>query len=151
MDCVDDLDADRELDRFGEEEREREGDAAEENEALFQQLGFELARVSEESLVIRQVPVTLAKANVEQLLRDVLSDVLMYGNSRRIEEHTNELLGTMACHGAVRANRQLTIPEMNGLLRDMEATERSGQCNHGRPTWTQLSLSELDKLFMRGQ
>ncbi|MFY0657769.1 MAG: DNA mismatch repair endonuclease MutL [Neptunomonas phycophila] len=129
----------------------READAAEENEALFHQLGFELARVSEESLVIRQVPVTLAKANVEQLLRDVLSDVLMYGNSRRIEEHTNELLGTMACHGAVRANRQLTIPEMNGLLRDMEATERSGQCNHGRPTWTQLSLSELDKLFMRGQ
>jgi len=129
----------------------READAAEEYENLFQKLGFELARVSEESLVIRQVPVTLAKANVEQLLRDVLSDVLMFGSSRRIEEHTNELLGTMACHGAVRANRQLTVPEMNGLLRDMEATERSGQCNHGRPTWTQLSLSELDKLFMRGQ
>jgi len=129
----------------------READAADEYDAVFKQLGFELARMGEETLVIRQVPVTLAKANVEQLLRDVLSDMLMFGSSRRIEEHMNELLATMACHGAVRANRQLTLPEMNALLRDMEATERSGQCNHGRPTWTQLSMNELDKLFMRGQ
>lgn len=129
----------------------READAAEEFADMFRKLGFELARMGEESIVIRQIPVTLAKANVEQLLRDVLSDMLMFGSSRRLEEHMNELLATMACHGAVRANRQLTIPEMNALLRDMEATERSGQCNHGRPTWTQLSLTELDKLFMRGQ
>lgn len=129
----------------------READAAEEYADMFKTLGFELARMGEETLVIRQVPVSLAKGNVEQLLRDVLADMLMHGNSRRIQEHMNELLATMACHGAVRANRQLTLPEMNALLRDMETTERSGQCNHGRPTWTQLSMNELDKLFMRGQ
>ncbi len=129
----------------------READCAEEQSAVFEKLGFKLQRLGEETLVVRQVPVALAKANVEQLIRDVLGDMLMVGSSSRIERSINELLGTMACHGAVRANRQLTLPEMNGLLRDMEQTERSGQCNHGRPTWTQLTMAELDKLFMRGQ
>jgi len=129
----------------------READCAEEQAAVFEKLGFNLQRLGEETLVVRQVPVALAKANVEQLIRDVLSDMLMFGSSSRIEQSINELLGTMACHGAVRANRQLTLTEMNALLRDMEQTERSGQCNHGRPTWTQLTMAELDKLFMRGQ
>ncbi|MBP0047789.1 DNA mismatch repair endonuclease MutL [Marinobacterium sp. AK62] len=129
----------------------READIAEEMPEEFHRLGFRLERMAEESLVIREVPVALAKANVEQLVRDVLADMLQYGTSDRIEAHLNELLATMACHGAVRANRQLTVPEMNALLRDMEQTERSGQCNHGRPTWTQLSLAQLDKLFLRGQ
>ncbi len=105
----------------------------------------------EESLLIRQIPVTLRDSDAEQLLRDVLSDLIEYGSSDRITAHMDEILSTMACHGSVRANRRLSIPEMNALLRDMELTERSGQCNHGRPTWTQLSLDELDKLFMRGQ
>ncbi|WP_286237022.1 DNA mismatch repair endonuclease MutL [Neptuniibacter halophilus] len=130
---------------------QREADCAEEQAATFGRLGFELARMGEETLVVRQVPVSLAKGNVEQLIRDVLSDMLVYGESKRIEQHINELLATMACHGAVRANRQLTVPEMNALLRDMEQTERSGQCNHGRPTWSQMTLVDLDKLFMRGQ
>jgi len=128
-----------------------EADCAEEHQEFFSRLGFELARLGEETIAIRQVPVSLAKSDVEQLVRDVLSDVLAMGNSRKIEESINELLSTMACHGAVRANRQLSIPEMNQLLRDMEVTERSGQCNHGRPTWSAMSLNDLDKLFLRGQ
>ncbi|MCP4597442.1 DNA mismatch repair endonuclease MutL [Neptuniibacter sp.] len=130
---------------------EREADCAEEQAETFKRLGFELARMGEEALVVRQVPVSLAKGNVEQLIRDVLADMLVYGESKRVQQHINELLATMACHGAVRANRQLTIPEMNALLRDMEQTERSGQCNHGRPTWSQMTMTDLDKLFMRGQ
>ena len=113
--------------------------------------GFELERMSEESVVIRQVPALLKSGNVEQLLRDVLADLRVLGDSDRIEAEHNQILATMACHGSVRANRQLTVPEMNALLRDMERTERSGQCNHGRPTWTQLDLTALDKLFLRGQ
>ncbi len=128
-----------------------EGDCAEEFAELFARLGFELERMSEESLVIRQVPALLKNGNVEQLLRDVLADLRVLGDSDRIEAQHNEILATMACHGSVRANRQLTLPEMNALLRDMERTERSGQCNHGRPTWTQLDMTALDKLFLRGQ
>ena len=129
----------------------READQVEAQQELFAELGFVIDRSGNESLVVRQVPSLLQHANVEQLVRDVLADVITYGSSDRIRAAHNELLGTMACHGAVRANRRLNHVEMNALLRDMEITERSGQCNHGRPTWTQLSLSELDKLFMRGQ
>ena len=86
----------------------------------------------------------LKQAEATRLVQDVLADLLEYGTSDRIQAHLNELLGTMACHGAVRANRRLTVPEMNGLLRDMEQTERSGQCNHGRPTWTQLGMGDLE-------
>lgn len=130
---------------------QNEAVCAEEQSAMLLSLGLEIERVAEESIVVRQVPSLLKDSNVEQLVRDVLSDVLEYGSSDRILAHQNELLSTMACHGSVRANRHLTIPEMNALLRDMEATERSGQCNHGRPTWVYQSLDELDKLFLRGQ
>ena len=128
-----------------------EADCAEEQHDVFRQLGFEIARMGEETIVIRQVPVALANGDVTKLILDVIADMQQFGNSRKVQEHVNELLGTMACHGSVRANRQLTLPEMNALLRDMEQTERSGQCNHGRPTWTQMSMQELDGLFMRGQ
>ena len=130
---------------------EREADAAEQYAEDFRQLGVELARVGPENIMIRQIPVLLQQAEVPQLITDMLGDLMEHGASDRILAHRNELLSTMACHGSVRANRRLTIPEMNALLRDMEATERSGQCNHGRPTWTQMSMSELDKLFLRGR
>ncbi|MCL4110174.1 UNVERIFIED_CONTAM: hypothetical protein GTU68_026694 [Idotea baltica] len=130
---------------------QREVDIAVEHSDLFQTLGMEVAVGGEESLLIRQIPVSLRDSNIEQLLRDVLSDLIEYGSSDRIAAHMDEILSTMACHGSVRANRRLTIPEMNALLRDMEETERSGQCNHGRPTWTQLAIDELDKLFLRGR
>lgn len=130
---------------------QKEADCAEEHDEVFKALGFELQRAGPESLLIRQLPVILNRANVEQLVRDVLADLLEYGASQRIDHHINEILATMACHGAVRANRRLSIAEMNALLRDMEATERSGQCNHGRPTWALQTLDELDKLFLRGQ
>jgi len=130
---------------------QKEADCAENFYDIFKSLGFELQRAGPETLLIRQLPVVLNRAKVEQLVRDVLSDLIEHGSSERIQHHINEILGTMACHGSVRANRKLTIPEMNALLRDMEATERSGQCNHGRPTWLLQSLDELDKMFMRGQ
>jgi len=130
---------------------QREVDLAVEYGELFEKLGMAVDVGGEESLLIRQIPVALRDSNVEQLLRDVLSDLIEYGSTDRIEAHQDEILSTMACHGSVRANRRLTIPEMNALLRDMEATERAGQCNHGRPTWTQMGLDELDKLFLRGR
>jgi DNA mismatch repair protein MutL len=128
-----------------------EANCAEAQQKILLNLGIELERVSDEAIVIRQIPSILKDSNVEQMVRDVLSDVLEFGSSDRIQSHQDELLSTMACHGSVRANRHLTIPEMNALLRDMEITERSGQCNHGRPTWIYQSLDELDKLFLRGQ
>jgi DNA mismatch repair protein MutL len=130
---------------------QREVQVAVQHSELFQRLGLAVEEGGEESLVIRQIPVVLRDSNVEQLLRDVLADLIEFGSSERIEAHMDEILSTMACHGSVRANRRLTIPEMNALLRDMEETERSGQCNHGRPTWIQMSLDELDKLFLRGR
>lgn len=130
---------------------EREADVADTHAEIFSSLGLGIERAGPESLLVRQVPVILSRAKVEQLVRDVLSDLIEHGSSERIRHHINEILSTMACHGSVRANRKLSIAEMNGLLRDMEATERSGQCNHGRPTWFLQSMEALDKSFMRGQ
>lgn len=130
---------------------QREVEIATEYADVFHKLGMDVAVGGEELLLIREIPVNLRDSDVEQLLRDVLSDLIEYGSSDRISAHMDEILSTMACHGSVRANRRLTIPEMNALLRDMEETERSGQCNHGRPTWTALSIEELDKLFLRGR
>ena len=128
-----------------------EANCAEAQQLVLLNLGIEIERASDEAIVIRQIPSILKDSNVEQMVRDVLSDVLEFGSSDRIQSHQDDLLSTMACHASVRANRHLTIPEMNALLRDMEVTERSGQCNHGRPTWIYQSLDELDRLFLRGQ
>ncbi len=129
----------------------REAELAEEQAGIFLQLGMEVGRLGSESLVIRSIPILLQGTDAEKLLRDVLADMVVYGTSTRIRDEMDAVLATMACHGSVRANRKMTIAEMNGLLRDMERTERSDQCNHGRPTWVQLGLGELDRLFLRGQ
>ncbi len=130
---------------------EREVALAQDHAEVFARLGLLVEVAGEESLLVRQIPVTLRGSDVAALVRDVLSDLAEYGSSDRIEAHMDDILSTMACHGSVRANRRLSVPEMNALLRDMEETERSGQCNHGRPTWTRMSLEELDKLFLRGR
>ena len=107
--------------------------------------------MGKETIAIREVPQLLADGPIEQLVRDIVADMLEHGESQRVQENINRLLGTLSCHHSVRANRRLTIPEMNALLRNMETTDNSGQCNHGRPTTVQLSMDDLDKLFMRGR
>ena len=128
-----------------------EADLVEESGEFFTQMGFNVERLGPEQLRLRAIPALLKHADSEQLLRDVLADLVEHGRSQRVQDFHNDMLSTMACHGSVRANRQLSITEMNALLRDIEHTERSGQCNHGRPTWKQLSLDQLDKFFLRGQ
>ena len=128
-----------------------EAELVEENMDFFSHLGFNIERIGPEQVRVRAIPALLKNADSEQLLRDVLADLAEHGRSERIQDYQNEMLSTMACHASVRANRLLSVDEMNALLRDIEHTERSGQCNHGRPTWKQLSLEQLDKLFLRGQ
>jgi len=130
---------------------EREAELAEQHLNFFNQLGFEISRFGPEMLIVRQVPALLAKANIPRLVRDVLADLLRFGVSSRLQERIQDILATLACHTSVRANRQLTLTEMNALLREMENTERSNQCNHGRPTWTQLDMKDLNSLFLRGR
>ena len=125
--------------------------AVEEHADELDRLGFALSRLGPSTLAVRAIPAPLADADASTLARAVLHELREHGGSGAIEAHRDELLASMACHGSVRANRLLAIPEMNALLREMEATERAGQCNHGRPTWYQLTLPELDRLFMRGR
>jgi DNA mismatch repair protein MutL len=128
-----------------------QAEAAEAHGQEFAALGFGVSRLAPDQLAMRAIPSLLAGRDPAGIVRDVLSDLLEQGHSRRVEESINHLLATMACHAAVRAQRNLTLPEMNALLREMEGTERADQCNHGRPTWVRLSLTDLDRLFLRGR
>src|SRR5690606_30545519 len=128
-----------------------EAAAAEEHREAFDALGLEVDRVGPNTLLVRRVPVLLRDADAAALVHDMLSDFMMHGSSGRLQEAINHVLGNMGCRSSVRAHRRLTLPEMNALLREMERTPNSGQCNHGRPTWTELSVTELDRLFLRGR
>lgn len=130
---------------------ERETDLAEEHTNFFNTLGFQIERLGQENIVIRTVPQLLSAGPIEQLVRDIIADLVQHNQSTRVQENIHRLLGTLACHSAVRAKRKLSLEEMNALLRTMETTAHSGQCNHGRPTTLQLSLADIDKLFLRGR
>jgi len=129
----------------------REAASVEEHTERLAEIGFDIVRSGPQSVMVKSYPGLLDGADVARLTRDVLGDLVVHGDTRRVEESANDVLSTMACHGSVRANRRLTLPEMNALLREMEATERSGQCNHGRPTWIQVSIADLDRMFLRGR
>jgi DNA mismatch repair protein MutL len=126
-------------------------EAAQREAQTVRALGFELAQLAEDQLAVRAAPQVLAGADLAQVVRELLTELAQHGSAHVVEATRNQLLSTMACHAAVRANRALTLPEMNALLRQMEVTERADQCNHGRPTWVQFSLADLDRLFMRGR
>jgi DNA mismatch repair protein MutL len=125
--------------------------SAEDNTETLAALGFEIAAAGPQELAVRAVPALLSGGDLPALVRGLLKELAEHPASRVVEARRNELLATMACHGAVRAHRALTLPEMSALLRDMERTDRADQCNHGRPTWVQLGMAELDRLFMRGK
>ena len=129
----------------------QEADRVEQEQEFLEAVGLCVDRITPTGLLIREIPALLMNTDVENLIRDVLSDLKLYGQSGLVAEHHDELLSTMACHTSVRANRLLTIEEMNGLLREMEHTENAGQCNHGRPTYVTRSIKDLDRLFLRGQ
>jgi DNA mismatch repair protein MutL len=130
---------------------EREVNKCEEFSEVFKKVGIQIQRLSQDAIVVREVPHVLRESDIEKLIRDILADLIQHEQSTRAEEMIQHWLGTMACHAAVRAQRKMTLPEMNALLRAMENTPHSDQCNHGRPTWLQLSLADLDKLFLRGR
>jgi DNA mismatch repair protein MutL len=130
---------------------EAEADLAEEHAESLAQLGLELSRAGRAAILLRGVPALLGDIDAEALVRDLLADLAVHGRSFRLEQCLQESLSSMACHGSIRANRKLTVTEMNALLRDMEATEYSSQCNHGRPTWVELSAKDLDRFFLRGR
>lgn len=130
---------------------EREVNTCEEHLEDFLKVGIHMQRLSHDAVIVREVPYVLRESDIEKLIRDILADLIQHEQSSRVEEMVQHWLGTMACHAAVRAQRKMTLPEMNALLRAMENTPHSDQCNHGRPTWLQLSLSDLDKLFLRGR
>lgn len=131
--------------------REQELACLENQRALFQQGGFNFEPCAKDAVIVREIPQLFARADIKQLVQDLASDLVTHAKTTRTEELMNKILATLACRGAVHANRRLSIPEMNALLRDMEKTKHAGQCNHGRPTWMQLSLADLDKLFLRGR
>jgi DNA mismatch repair protein MutL len=130
---------------------EAEAELVEDVASSLLSLGLVVERSGQQAVAIREVPALLAASDIEELTRDLLTDFAEFGSTERIQREQETLLGTMACHGSVRANRQLTIAEMNSLLRTMESTENAGQCNHGRPTYLVQSLTDLDQLFLRGQ
>ena len=130
---------------------ESEAELGEQSAKLFERLGLKVDRSGPTGLVVREVPALLRHGDAESLVRDVIADLSESGTSNRVEDTCHDILATMACHHSIRANRSMTIPEMNALLREMEGTDRADQCNHGRPTWTTISLAELDRLFLRGQ